>query len=161
MIRLGRVPGDTDDALGRRSSSIGGGTAGSGEPEPSLTRGSGPDVPVDEIIGLYAEPEPEGERDDENRGAGDESRRDPTPAGTATTDCPHPSFPERYSEAYEAELDHFFRDVVGEGRQPAVDGYDGRQALVIAESAAMSFEQNAPVAIPAPLARLGEEVVLV
>ena len=55
--------------------------------------------------------------------------------GGTTTDKIHPSFPERYREAYQIEIDHFFRDVVKDGKPPLVTGFDARQAMVLAEAA--------------------------
>ncbi len=63
---------------------------------------------------------------------------------------PHPSFPQRYREAYQHEMDHFFTDVVKGGKPPAVDGRAARQALVIAEAATLSFEEGRSVTIPSP-----------
>lgn len=62
----------------------------------------------------------------------------------------HPSFPERYVDAYRLELDHFFRDVVKNGKPPEISGVDGRQAVVIAEAANESLASGLPVKIPAP-----------
>lgn len=65
-------------------------------------------------------------------------------------DCPHPSFPQRYQTAYQLEIDHFFRDVVKDGKKPLVSGEDARQALVIAEAAAKSYQTGAPISIAGP-----------
>ncbi|NGX42697.1 MAG: Inositol 2-dehydrogenase [Chlamydiae bacterium] len=66
------------------------------------------------------------------------------------TDNPHPSFPERYNDAYRHEINHFFEEVVLKGKEPEVSGKDGRQALVIAEAANSSLEKGQPVTIPVP-----------
>jgi myo-inositol 2-dehydrogenase/D-chiro-inositol 1-dehydrogenase len=64
-----------------------------------------------------------------------------------TTDNPHPSFPQRYQEAYRLEMEHFFVDVVKGGKAPLISGADGRQAIVIAEAAQESYRTGLPVKI--------------
>ena len=64
-----------------------------------------------------------------------------------SSDPYHPSFPQRYREAYQIEIDHFFRDVVRDGKEPMISGEDGRRAIVIADAAQKSFETGEPVAI--------------
>lgn len=61
--------------------------------------------------------------------------------------CPHPSFPQRYRDAYHIEMDHFFTDVVRKGEKPLVTGEDGRQAMVIANAAAESLSSGKPVSL--------------
>jgi len=61
--------------------------------------------------------------------------------------CPHPSFPQRYKDAYQLEMDHFFTDVVRNGEQPWITGADARQAMVIANAATESLETGKPVTI--------------
>ncbi|HUU03756.1 MAG TPA: inositol 2-dehydrogenase [Myxococcota bacterium] len=58
-----------------------------------------------------------------------------------TTDKPPYFFLERYAEAYRAELDNFL-DVVAGKAEPAVDGQDGRAALMLADAAARSLAEN-------------------
>ena len=70
------------------------------------------------------------------------------------TDPPHPSFPERYQEAYQNEIDHFFRDVVRDHKPAYISGEDGRQAIVIAEAATESLQLGKPVTI-ASLSKVG------
>ncbi len=65
-------------------------------------------------------------------------------------DCPHPSFPQRYQTAYQLEMDHFFTDVVKNGKKPWITGTDGRQALVIANAATESYQTGRPVSITEP-----------
>ena len=67
-----------------------------------------------------------------------------------TTDTPHPSFPERYEDAYRREIHLFFEDVVLKGKPPEVSGIDGRQAMVIAEAANQSLKEDRPIPIPTP-----------
>lgn len=64
------------------------------------------------------------------------------------TDNPHPSFPERYSEAYRMEMDHFFTDVVKEGNAPYASAEDGKIAIIIADAADESYRTGKPVKIP-------------
>ena len=61
-----------------------------------------------------------------------------------------PSFPERYVDAYRLELEHFFKDVMIDGKPPEISGVDGRQAVVIAEAANESLKTGQPVKIPSP-----------
>ncbi len=63
--------------------------------------------------------------------------------------CPHPSFPQRYQTAYQLEMDHFFTEVVKNGKKPRITGTDGKQALVIANAATESYQTGKPVVIPA------------
>jgi myo-inositol 2-dehydrogenase/D-chiro-inositol 1-dehydrogenase len=60
------------------------------------------------------------------------------------TDNPHPSFPQRYKEAYRLELEHFLRDVI-QGKMPLTSANDGRQAFLLAEAAQESLEAGLPV----------------
>ncbi|NGX58082.1 MAG: Inositol 2-dehydrogenase [Chlamydiae bacterium] len=64
--------------------------------------------------------------------------------------CPYPSFPQRYKDAYQLEMDHFFTDVVRKGEKPWITGKDGRQAMVIANAATESLETGKLVTIPEP-----------
>lgn len=64
------------------------------------------------------------------------------------TDNPHPSFPQRYQEAYRLEMEHFFTDVVKGGKAPMISGADGRQAIIIADAAEQSYRTGLPVKIP-------------
>lgn len=57
----------------------------------------------------------------------------------------YPSFPERYREAYRAELEHFFMEVVPGKQAPLVTGWDGRQALLLADAATASYQSGRPV----------------
>lgn len=59
----------------------------------------------------------------------------------------HESFPERYENAYSAEIDHFIDCVLGHA-SPSVGIADGLRALVIAEAAEESLRTNRPVRIP-------------
>ena len=60
-------------------------------------------------------------------------------------------FLERFDQAYIDEL-KVFVDCVGDGRQPPVDGEDGRAAMVLAYAAEASRRENAPVS-PSRFAR--------
>lgn len=71
-----------------------------------------------------------------------------------TRDCIHPSFPQRYEQAYINELKHFFYEVVMANEAPLISGQDARQALVIANAAWESVELGRAVAIPYPAASL-------
>ncbi len=72
-------------------------------------------------------------------------------ASGVKTDTILPSFPERYFEAYRLEINHFLEDIVKNGKKPEISGDDGRQALVIANSANESLQKGRPVKIPQPL----------
>jgi len=61
--------------------------------------------------------------------------------------CPHPSFPQRYKDAYQLEMDHFFTDVIRRGEKPCISGADARQAMVIANAASESLVIGQPVKI--------------
>ncbi len=74
------------------------------------------------------------------------------------TDIPHPSFPQRYNEAYRFELESFFNDVVKNKKSPEISGEDGRQALVIAEAANLSLEKGIPVKIPLPKEHISKAI---
>lgn len=63
------------------------------------------------------------------------------------TDQMYPSFPQRYAQAYQNEIDHFFTDVVQGAKPPYISGRDGRQAIVIADAAQESYETGKPVRI--------------
>ncbi len=60
-------------------------------------------------------------------------------------DKPHLSFPQRYKDAYRIEMDHFFTDVVKNGKEPSVSVIDGRRAIVIADAAEESYKTGKPV----------------
>ena len=60
------------------------------------------------------------------------------------TDKPPYFFLERYSEAYQAELDHFV-DVMEGKVEPAITGDDGRKALALADAATRSLAESKPV----------------
>jgi len=62
-------------------------------------------------------------------------------------DCPHPSFPERYREAYQIEIDHFIKEVVIEGKPPLIGANEGRRAIIIANAAFKSLNNNSPNSI--------------
>jgi myo-inositol 2-dehydrogenase/D-chiro-inositol 1-dehydrogenase len=64
-----------------------------------------------------------------------------------TKDKPHPSFPQRYQEAYRIEMDHFFHDVIKGGKQPYTTAKDGRRAIVIANAAEESYKTGKPIKI--------------
>jgi len=64
------------------------------------------------------------------------------------TDNTHFSYPQRYVEAYQNEIDHFFTDVVFGKKAPLISGEDGRQAIVIAEAANQSLKSGQPQKIP-------------
>jgi myo-inositol 2-dehydrogenase/D-chiro-inositol 1-dehydrogenase len=57
---------------------------------------------------------------------------------------PYPFFPERYVEAYAAEMNHFI-DAVADGKQPEVGGEAGRGSLALADAAQRSADTKAPV----------------
>jgi myo-inositol 2-dehydrogenase/D-chiro-inositol 1-dehydrogenase len=66
---------------------------------------------------------------------------------TVVSDKPYHFFLDRYPDAYRAELEHFL-DIIDGRAKPLVTGRDGREALVLADAAARSLKQGAPVAIP-------------
>ena len=79
------------------------------------------------------------------------SARNKTPTSTelctvdgVQTDNPHPSFVERYREAYILELQQFFR-CIREKTAPRVTGEDALMAIKIAQAAKRSYKQNKPV----------------
>jgi len=81
------------------------------------------------------------------------SARNKTPTSTllctvegVQTDKPHPSFVERYREAYIMELRQFFRSV-REKTAPSVAGVDALMAIKIAQAAKRSYKQNKPVRV--------------
>ena len=55
-----------------------------------------------------------------------------------------PAFPQRYRDAYRAQIDHF-ADVLHGNAAPAVGYDDGVAALVLADACAASMRDNAPV----------------
>jgi predicted dehydrogenase len=57
------------------------------------------------------------------------------------------NFPERFADAYAAELAHFVEGVPSRAT-PACTGEDGRRALLIALAATESWRANRPVAVP-------------
>lgn len=61
------------------------------------------------------------------------------------TDNPHPSFPQRYQDAYRIEIDHFFTDIVKGGKKPYVTPEDGRKAILIADAAEKSYRTKQPI----------------
>ncbi len=63
-----------------------------------------------------------------------------------TRDKPQPFFPERYVEAYAAELTHFVDSIVA-GKAPEVGGEAGRGSLALADAAQKSSELKALVRI--------------
>ena len=60
------------------------------------------------------------------------------------TDRALQSFPERYREAYQREIDHFIDEVVIAKRPPAITGYDGKQAILLAHTANASLRSQSP-----------------
>ena len=54
-------------------------------------------------------------------------------------DKPHFSFPQRYKEAFRAEMMHFLEDVVRDGKAPRIGAEDGLQANLIADAAKKSL----------------------
>jgi myo-inositol 2-dehydrogenase / D-chiro-inositol 1-dehydrogenase len=69
------------------------------------------------------------------------------PAGTETSEPYLHFFPERYREAYLAELDQFIQ-AVREDRVPSPGFTDGRAALVLAEAAVQSVATGRAVTVP-------------
>jgi len=67
-------------------------------------------------------------------------------AEAVSGDKPPYFFLERYAEAYKAELQHFL-DVANGKEKPNVTGKDGREALVLADAAALSLKQGKPVSL--------------
>jgi myo-inositol 2-dehydrogenase/D-chiro-inositol 1-dehydrogenase len=64
---------------------------------------------------------------------------------TGETAAPiEPAFPERYRDAYRAQIDHF-ADVLHGNARPIVGYDDGVAALVLADACAASLRDNAPV----------------
>ena len=61
-----------------------------------------------------------------------------------TSEKPQPFFPERYVEAYAAELTHFV-DAIIAGKAPEVGGEAGRGSLALADAAQKSSETKALV----------------
>ena len=61
-------------------------------------------------------------------------------------DKPLHFFPERYAEAYAAEIAHFL-EAVARDEQPDVGAEAGRQSLLLADAAQRSFEANRPVRV--------------
>jgi len=59
---------------------------------------------------------------------------------------PQPFFVERYGESYVEELRSFVDSVVGH-RDPAVTGWDGRQAVAMAWACVRSYQESRPVAM--------------
>lgn len=54
-------------------------------------------------------------------------------------DKPHFSFPQRYKDAFRAEMMHFLEDVVRNGAKPQIGAEDGLQANLIADAARKSL----------------------
>jgi myo-inositol 2-dehydrogenase / D-chiro-inositol 1-dehydrogenase len=68
-------------------------------------------------------------------------------------DKPFPGFQQRFAQAYQNEMHHFLSDLVKGKYTPLVSLIDARQALVIAEAAQLSFENNEAISIPRPLSK--------
>jgi myo-inositol 2-dehydrogenase/D-chiro-inositol 1-dehydrogenase len=62
-----------------------------------------------------------------------------------TGEKPHYSFLERYAEAYQVEMAHFFAFVAGREKSLRVTAYDGLRALEVAEAANQSLKSGQAV----------------
>ncbi|MEU6480000.1 Gfo/Idh/MocA family oxidoreductase [Streptomyces sp. NPDC047017] len=69
------------------------------------------------------------------------------PTGPPAADQPWTGFLDRFGPAYEAELTAFVEVVRGERPNPC-DGYEGLQALRVAEACELSRREHRPVALP-------------
>jgi len=59
-----------------------------------------------------------------------------------SADKPHFSFPQRYADAFRAEMMHFLEDVVRDKRAPLIGAEDGLQANLIADAAKKSLSSG-------------------
>ena len=57
-------------------------------------------------------------------------------------------FLERYTPAYQRELDHFL-DSVASGTRPRPDGEDGLRAQMLADAATVAHQTGQPQQVPA------------
>ncbi len=63
-------------------------------------------------------------------------------ANHSQSDKPYPGFSTRYADAYKAEMQHFLKDVVMDGKAPSVSAIDGLWANMIADAATRSLKSG-------------------